>query len=190
MLWLVCSGILEESIRTPYLRHSSFLFGTSTNNQPIESLWSISKRQNSAWWINVFKDLQDKGLIDPSLNHHKESLKFCFSGLLESELDNIKEMWNNNRIRNSRNAEHRGGRPDVLYFNLAVAGATDYKFLLAREKRDQPLRCCVYPSLVNCTEDFMPLASLIMIEENLSAPKNIQESKSLCLTLITVIDSF
>ena len=114
--------------------HSSFLFGTSTNNQPIESWWSILKRQNSAWWINIFKDLQDEGLFDPSLNHHKKCLKFCFSGLLESELDNIKEMWNNYRIRNSRNAEYPDGRPDVLYFNPAVAGATDYKFPLAREK--------------------------------------------------------
>ena len=63
--------------------HSSFLFGSPTNNQRIESWWSILKRQNSAWWINFFKDLQDEGLFDPSLNHHKECMKFCFSGILK-----------------------------------------------------------------------------------------------------------
>ena len=39
------------------------------------------------------------------------------------------------------------------------------------------------------SEDQMSLASLIMTEENLRAPKNIQEAKLLILKLITVIDS-
>ena len=42
---------------------------------------------------------------------------------------------------------------------------------------------------VNCTEDFLSLASWIMTEENLRAPKNIQAAKSLFLRLITVLDS-
>ena len=96
--------------------HSSFLFGSSTNNQRIESWWLFFKRQNNARWINFFKDLQDEGLLDLSLNHHKEYMKFCFSGILLKELDNIKEMWNNHRIRNSRNAEYPGGRPDVMSY--------------------------------------------------------------------------
>ena len=112
--------------------HSSFFFGSSTNNQRIESWWSILKRQNSDWWINFL-----------SLNHHKECMKFCFSGILQSELDNIKEMWNNHHIRNSRNTKCPGGRPNVLYFNPAAAGATDYKLPLPRENLDQALRFCV-----------------------------------------------
>ena len=47
----------------------------------------------------------------------------------------------------------------------------------------------MYPSLVNCKEDFLSLASLIMTEENLRAPKNIKAAKSLFLRLVTVIDS-
>ena len=39
-----------------------------------------------------FKDLQDGGLFDMSLNHHKECMEFCFSGMLQNEPDNIKEM--------------------------------------------------------------------------------------------------
>ena len=77
--------------------------------------------------------------MDPSLKCHKECMKFCFSGILQSELDN---MWNYHRIGNSRNAECREGRPYVLYFNPAAAGATDYKFPLAGEKLDQALRFC------------------------------------------------
>ena len=94
------------------------------------------KRQNSALRINFLTNLEDEGLFDPSLNHHKEWMKFCFTGILQIELDNIKEMWNNHRIRNSRNAKYPGGRPDILYFNPAAVGATDYKFSLAEEKLD------------------------------------------------------
>ena len=73
--------------------HSRFLLGSSTNNPRIESWWSILKRQSNAWWIKDLKeDLQDEGLFDSSLNHHKECMKFCFSGILQSELDNINEM--------------------------------------------------------------------------------------------------
>ena len=79
------------------------------------------------------------------------------------------------------------GRPD--YFYPATVGTTDYKVPVAGQKLDQALRFCVYPSLVNFTEDFLELASLIMTEENLKAPKNIQEAKSLFLRLITVINS-
>ena len=68
-------------------------------------------------------------------------------------------MCNNHRIRNGRNAECPGGRPDVLYFNPAAAGATDYKFPLDGEKLDPALKFCVYPSLANCTEVFLSLAS-------------------------------
>ena len=42
------------------------------------------------------------------------------------ELGNNKEIWKNHRIKNSRYAECPGGRAEVLYFNLAAAGTTDY----------------------------------------------------------------
>ena len=137
--------------------------------------------------LTLLKDLQDERLFDPSLNHHKECMKFCFSGILQSELDNIKEKWNNHHIRNSKNAECAGGKPDVLYFNPVPAGVTDYKFPLAGEKLDQVLRICVYPFFVNYIEEFLPPASLIMTDENIRAPKNIQETKSSFLRLVTVI---
>ena len=187
LLQLVCSGILEDSTRTSCLEIQVFY---SEALKRIEPWWLILKRQNSALWINFLKDLQEEGLFDPSLNHHKEWMKFCFTGILQIELNNIKGVWKNHCIRNSRNAKYPGGRPDILYFNSAAVGTTDYKFSLAGGKLDQALRFCVYPSLVNCAEDFLSLASLIMIEENLRAPKNTQEAKFLFPRLITVTDSW
>ena len=68
-------------------------------------------------------------------------------------------------LKNGMNAECPEGGSDVLYFNPAVASATDYKFPLAGEKLYQALRFCVRSSLVNCTEDFLSLASLKITEE-------------------------
>ena len=63
------------------------------------------------------------------------------------------------------NADCSGRGPDVLYFNPAVAGTTDYKFPLAGEKLYQALRFCGHSSLVDCTEDFLSLVSLKITEE-------------------------
>ena len=71
-MWWYIRGEHQDSMSG----RSSFLFGSSTNNQGLESWWSILKRQNSTLWISVFKDLQDGGLFDMSLNHHKECMKF------------------------------------------------------------------------------------------------------------------
>ena len=100
--------------------------------------------------------MQDEGLFDASLNDHKEYMKFCFSGIKQSELDNIKDMWNNHHIRNSKTTEGPGGRPYVLWFTPAAAGATDYKFPVAGEKLDQTQRFCVHLSLASCSEDAFP----------------------------------
>ena len=93
-------------------------------------------------------------------------MKLCFTGILQSELDNIKDVWSNHGIKNSRNSECPGRRPVVLYCITEVM-VQQIAPALAREKLDQALRFCVYPSLVNCTENFLSLASLIMTEENL-----------------------
>ena len=129
------------------------------------------ERQNNAWWINFLKDLQNEVLFNLSLDRHKECMKFCFSVILQSELDNIKEMWNNHRIRNSRNAESPWGIPDILYFNPAAAGATAYKFPLAGEKLDLALRFCVYPSLANCTKEFLSLGLLKIYKRQIFVSK-------------------
>ena len=49
-------------------------------------------------------------------------LVFFFDGLLQTELDDMKRMWNNHTIRNSREAESPGGKPDVLFYTPEATG--------------------------------------------------------------------
>ena len=80
--------------------------------------------------MNYYKDLTVKGIYDPTINDQKMCLYLTFSGLLQQELDEIKSMWNNHSIRNSREAECSRGKPDVLYYTPSNSGSIQCKFLL------------------------------------------------------------
>ena len=108
----------------------SFLFGPSTSNQRIEAWWSIFKRNRCIWWINFFKDFCNEGL-DVSLNHHLECLRFCFVGLLQTELDETLKLWNNHYIRSVKNSESPAGRPNVLFFTPQLSQGRDCKYPLS-----------------------------------------------------------
>ena len=69
-------------------------------------------------------------LFDISLNVHLQCLRFCFFGVLQHELDEIKSLWNSHCIRHMRNSDGRGSHPDVLYFTPEGFGVSDCKFLL------------------------------------------------------------
>ena len=45
----------------------------------------------------------------------RECLKFCFSSVLQRELDRFKMVYNSHKIRQSPNQESPGGKPDILY---------------------------------------------------------------------------
>lgn len=60
----------------------SFLYGTSQANQRIESWWSILRKHNSQFWMNLFQQIKDDGyytgtFIDKSL------IQFCFMDIIQ-----------------------------------------------------------------------------------------------------------
>ena len=112
-----------------------FRYGPSTQNQRVESYWSLFRRNHCNWWINFFKDLCDEDVYDRSIPHQVECLRFCFTGILQEELDQTRELWNNHRIRNVRNSECPPGRPDVLYFTPQLHIGVDCKFPVVSDVR-------------------------------------------------------
>ena len=90
-------------------------YGDSKRNQRIEAWWSCLRKSRSSWWINLFKDLMDNGQFESGNIVHKECLWFCFSNMLQEDLNYTKALWNNHYIRSSRH-ETVPGRPDELYF--------------------------------------------------------------------------
>ena len=92
----------------------SHRYVTSPRNQRIEAWWSFLRKNWANWWINLCKDLVEKGTLNTADSLHRECLWFCFSALIQTDLDRVKESWNTHYIRKSRH-DTVAGRPDAIY---------------------------------------------------------------------------
>lgn len=93
----------------------SHCYVPSPRNQRVEGWWSFFAKNRSTWWRSFFSDLEARGLIDLSYKLSKECLWYCFSGVLQNDLDTVKEHWNTHRIRKSR-YNTVAGRPDSIFY--------------------------------------------------------------------------
>ena len=92
----------------------SHRYCSSPANQRIEVWWSFFRRNRSNWWIDLFKDMVNYGLLHLGNTPHMECLWFCFSKLLQEDLKKVKDHWNSHKISKSTySAVH--GIPDVMY---------------------------------------------------------------------------
>ena len=144
----------------------------------------------TSWWITFFKDMVVNGLFHISLNLHLQCLLFCFFGVLQHELDEIKSFWNSHRIRHIRNSNSPCGRPDVLYFTPEGSGVTDCKFPLDSNHENLAMDYCETPSLFGCSAEFLELSRIIMQKKNFMVTKNAADAKTLYITLIQEIEKF
>ena len=90
-------------------------YGTSQANQRIENLWSHYKRTYTTWIIDYFKDMVNTDALRLGDHFQMECTWFTYSGLLQSELDRMREEWNTHTIRKSRHAKVCG-IPDEMYY--------------------------------------------------------------------------
>lgn len=93
-------------------------YGPSTGNQRVECWWSHLTKSRTTWWINLFKDLVDRGVFLPGNIYHNKCIWFCFNELLQHDLDFVVLHWNTHYIRQSRHDTNKTmpGRPDELFF--------------------------------------------------------------------------
>jgi len=75
----------------------SHRYCSSPANQRIEGWWSFFRRNRSNWWINLFKDMVDYGLLGVGNAFHIECLWFCFSKVLQDDLNKVKDHWNSHK---------------------------------------------------------------------------------------------
>ena len=72
---------------------------------------------------NLFQDLGSRNEFDSIDNFQAEALWFAFSGLLQEELQFVKEHWNTHKIRKNRYGT-MSGRSDALYYLPESFGGT------------------------------------------------------------------
>ena len=144
--------------------NSSFQYGKSVSNQRIEAWWSILKRDTLQTWINYFKDLRESGVYDDSDIIHVEASRFCFYASLQEDLDDMKEYWNNHKIRKSHAAESPDGRPELMYCLPEDYGGNESKVPMCLS--DLSTVSSIYSTSANysfcCSMEFVKLAAAVM----------------------------
>lgn len=93
----------------------SFLYGASTSNTRIESLWGQWRRSKCHWWIELCRGLRVGGLFDKDNCVHRYSLAFVFGPLVERDCEEFLNDWNSHHIRADKHVGGPSGRPDDLF---------------------------------------------------------------------------
>ena len=167
----------------------SFRYGPSTSNQRIESWWSQFSNNGMNWWINYFKDLQEKVIIDVSLPYHVQAIRFCFMDILQNELDDLLALWNSHRIRSNSRAECPGGRPDVLFYLPSRVTGNQGGLPVSTTDLTVASRFCSPPPVFGCSTEFLQLATIIMSNNQISFPSNKDQAEHLLIKLLYEIDT-
>ena len=130
----------------------------------------------------------DEGIYDPTISYQKMCLYFSFCGVLQSELDEVKVMWNNHYIRHSREAECPAGKPDVLFYTPTFSGGIDCKFPMNLVDLELTKSVIELPTFHGYTQEIAELAGVVMHEENMELPDNCTNAKELYIKLVSEIE--
>ena len=88
-----------HSDNAPFSEELAHRYGSSTRNQRVENQCSHFRKSMASWWINFFKDLVGNGRVDLEKEIPKECLWFCFSGVLQSALNDMRKYKNTHYTR-------------------------------------------------------------------------------------------
>ena len=69
------------------------------------------------------------------MNYKMECLWFCFDGLIQQDLDRVKEHWNSHHIRESRYDTVKG-RPNELFYLPELHNTEDFLFPVSAQQCD------------------------------------------------------
>jgi len=133
----------------------------------------------------------------------RDCSKYAFMALIQADLDRMKSTWNAHRIR--ANKVSQNGIPDYLYYLPEYRGKRDIGstilFLLPIYDiglGDYSCMCddadldlcwqyaCEKPQ--STAPEFRTLADILMEEENLHLPANVEEVLTLYSNLVNLID--
>ena len=91
----------------------SFRKGKSTANDRIEKYWKHLSLHTLDFYIDLFKLMQQKNILDTSKLVHVECLRFLFRRLIQNNLNRAMKEWNEHRIRKPTNLP--SGIPNVMF---------------------------------------------------------------------------
>lgn len=152
------------------------IYGTSQHNQRIEGWWSYFRRSRANWWINFFKDLVEREVVTTGNDLEMECLWFCFSSLIQQDLDQVKDHWNTHYIRRTRH-DTVPGRPDELYYLPEWHNAEDFLLPVNEQQRQHVLES--YPDIQEDENEYVEYFNYVMNHCNFKHPEDWNEGLEL-----------
>ena len=119
--------------------------------------------------------MSDSGLLELGNNFHMQCLWFCYSRVIQNELDKVKEQWNSHYIRKSHH-DTIPGVPDILYYLPENSGAIDCLVRIPQDKIDEVEPQCYMDEEDNLYTDYF---EHIMEDEMWDYPQNAEEAFNL-----------
>ena len=96
-------------------------YRSSHSNQRIENYWSQLKINSFGWIIDFFKDTVFNGELEIANTVHMEAFWFVFYEFIQSELDEVREHWNNHYIKKSMFDTVAGQSEELVFFQKVLA---------------------------------------------------------------------
>ena len=109
--------------------------------------------------------------------------QYIYKLFFQRDLDSVTSVWNNHRIRPSKNENVPHGRPSLLYLMPEIYSTRNY--IQAVDQRDVDI-CkseCHFRTGPTCDPEIFELLVLYMAHNGLSPPTNAQEGIELYLNL-------
>ena len=114
---------------------------------------------------------------------------FCFHGVLQEDLNNVRNHWNTHRIRPSRYGTVPGV-PDVLYYLPQHSGSFDCKISVSAEKvREMEIQLIDDHSVESELNIYQEYFHYVMDNENYYYPNNAEEAVELFQKLLAIAGS-
>ncbi|XP_046581336.1 uncharacterized protein LOC124288828 [Haliotis rubra] len=134
------------------------------------------------FWINLFKDMESQGIVATDNTFHM----FCFTELIQCELDKIATEWNQHTVR--RTMENSSGKPDILYFLPAIHGTVDYKTEADPPDIHSLKMMCRASRPSGCEADFEGACETLLQRNGKTKPSEQREAMDLFAWLVTMLE--
>ncbi|XP_072166108.1 uncharacterized protein [Diadema setosum] len=175
-----------------FRRYKSFMYGRSTSNQRIESWWGHVGRLSARFWKELFKQFRDNGEFDNSNPIHVESLRFCFTHLIQRDFDYSVQEWNQHQIRYQQNEESPYGIPDLMYYVPEMYGAEEQKMPLAythEELQETANAISISYPRYGCSQEFLDeVQEFVGDVDNFQLPDSVEETSELYQHLVHLFE--
>ncbi|XP_052677471.1 uncharacterized protein LOC128158591 isoform X2 [Crassostrea angulata] len=168
-------NVLVGSLQSLFVNsEDGFKIVRSAFNQRIEAWWSMLRRRFTSWWIDFFRDLASFNSFEIGNENDIRCIRFCFSSLIQRELDEVKNTWNHHHISHSRQAVVPNGKPIILYNAPEVTGGKNCLKVVNEDDLQWAFTQCSDDS-ISGSQDFDDEAGRILNATTSTQPESWEE---------------